>query len=212
MSFLTNKSVGLMLIIIGLINIIAGLARAVNGVLEAEGTYLTIAAICFGIANLISGVLILGYGFKVRGGPNDESDIVSGLIIIIGTATILNAIFLAAGSFFTNYDADAAIGSAIWAAIVTLIVQIVLGLILIWAGRKVGGKNKNVLSKLLWIILIVVFLILAIWQFVTLFKDGIDLGNLDGILALIGAICWAVVYIYCFIAMLSADVKESMGV
>lgn len=210
MSFLDNKTVGLVLIIIGLLNLVAGIARAVNGVLDTEGTYLIIAAICYGIASLISGILILGYGIKVRGGPNDESDIVSGLIIVIGTATILNAIFLAAGAFFTNYDSDAGLGTSVWAAIVTMIVQIIVGLILIWAGRKVGGKSKNVISKVLWVLLVVIFLILAVLQFIALF--GFDLGTLDGILALVAAICWAIVYIYLFIAMLSKDVKESMGI
>jgi len=207
MSFFDNsKNVGLALIIVGLINLVAGIGRMVVGV--TDESVITLAAICFGIASLIFGILILGYGFKVRNGPNDQSVVVSGLIRTIGIATILQALFIALGAYFAADDSG--IADAVIVAIGSMIVSIIIGLILIWAAGKVAGANKNVISKLLWVILIVIFLILAVLQFISIFAQ--DFGTLWGILGLVAAICMCIVYIYCFIAMLSEDVKKAMGI
>jgi len=200
MSFLTNKSVGLMLIIVGLVNLIAGIGTVVAGFTDDSVDILV--AICRGIASLIFGALMLLYGIKVRGGPNDESDIVSGLIRTLGVAIILKAIFIAIAD---GLDAGS-ITTGIW----TALAQIVIGLFLIWVSGKVGGKNKNALSKILWVILIIAFLVLAILEFVGIFNE--DFGSLWGIMMAISAICMCLIYIYCFIAMLSKDVKSSMGI
>lgn len=205
MSFFdNNKTVGLMLIIVGLINIIMGIAQAVDGVINEDTGKLIAAAVCFGIASLIFGILILGYGLKVRRGPNDQSDTVSGLVRVIGVATILQAIFIAIGSYLNNQD-------SIGGAIVGAIIQLILGIILIWVAGKISGKNKNVISKIVWVIAVVVFLILAITSFLRIF-DNLDFGNLKAILILISSICMFLVYIYCFVAMLSKDIKTTMGI
>jgi len=209
MSFFdNNKTVGLALVIAGLITLVMGIGNAVAGVMDGDGNNAKIAAVCFGIAALIFGILIFGYGFKVRGGPNDQSDIVSGLIRIVGVATILQALFNAIGAYFTTADSGS-IATAVWAAIVSMIVSIIIGLILIWAAGKVAGNSKNVISKLLWIILVVVFLVLAVLTLVHAFPIG---SGITGILVLVSAICMFFVYLYCFIAMLSKDVKSSMGI
>jgi len=157
---------------------------------------------------LIFGILILGYGFKVRGGPNDQAVVVSGLIRTIGIVTILQALFIALGAYFASDQSG--IADSVVIALTSMLISIIIGLILIWAAGKVAGANKNVISKFLWVLLIVIFLILAILSFFDIF--GQDFGTLWGILGLVAAICMCIVYIYCFIAMLSEDVKRSMGI
>lgn len=208
MSFLDNKKVGLALIFVGLINLLAGIGRVVSGIIDEDVDL--VVAICYGIASLIFGALIFGYGIKVRGGPNDESDIVSGLIRRIGIVTILQAVFIAVA---VALESDEGFGVALIGAIIGAIVTIIIGLIFIWAAGKVAGKSKNVISKFLWVILVVLFLIMAI---ITLFSAIVALLDVEiglwNILGLVSAICICIVYLYCFVAMLSQDVKSSMGI
>jgi len=210
MSFFDNsKNVGLALIIVGLITLIMGIATAVAGVVDADGGWLKASAVCYGIAALIFGIMILGYGLKIRKSSMDQVAVLSGLIKVIGVATILAALFNAVGAFLsTNNTGD--IGGAVIAGISSMIVSIVIGIILIWIASKVAGKSKNVISKLLWIILVVVFLILAILSLINIFNQHFS--DIQGILAAISAICMFIVYLYCFIATLSKDVKTSMGI
>jgi len=208
MSFFdNNKTIGLVLIIIGLIILVAGIGLAVAG--WNDDTVNTTSAACYGIAKIILGLLIFVWGFVVRGGPNDQAVVLSGTIRILGVATILQALFIALGTYFAD---TSSITAGAWAAIGGMIVNIIVGLFLIWVAGKVGGKSKNIISKGLWIVLIIVFLYLAISSFFALFSQSYDFGTLNGIVTVIAAICMFILYLYFLVAMFSKDVKSSMGI
>jgi len=208
MSFFdNNKTIGLVLIIIGLINLVAGIGIAVAG--WNDDTVNTNSAICYGIASIIFGLLIFIWGFVARGGPNDQAKVLSGTIRMVGIITILQSLFVALGVYFAD---ETSITSGAWAAIGGMIVSIIIGLFLIWVAGKVRGANQNVISKGLWVVLIIVFLILAILSFIKLFNGSYDFSNLNGIIAVIGAICVFILYLYFLVAMFSKDVKAAMGI
>jgi len=209
MSFFdNNKTIGLVLIIIGLINLVVGIGIAVAG--WNDDTVNTNSAICYGIASIIFGLLIFIWGFSVRGGPNDQAKVLSGTIRMVGIITILQALFIALGAYFASDNSS--ITNAVWTAIVSMIVSIIIGLFLIWVAGKVRGANQNIISKGLWIVLIIVFIIMAILSFMKLFDGSYDFGSLNGIIAVIGAICVFILYLYFVIAMFSKDVKAAMGI
>ncbi|MCL1811502.1 MAG: hypothetical protein FWG41_04735 [Methanomassiliicoccaceae archaeon] len=197
MSFFdNNKTVGLVLIIIGLIMFVGGLVSAVAWL--ADDTLNTGAQIAFGIGGIIGGLLWLFYGMKVRSGSNDKVAIVSGLVRTIGVITILIAIFVAAGNYLANDE------FGLGAALVSLIVSIIIGLIYLWISGKIAGKNKNVISKIVWVLLVIISLIMVVVHILGIFDADIW--------GIISHICWAVAYIYVFLASLSPEVKSSMGI
>ena len=192
-----NKNVGLALVIVGLINLIMAVASIIIAVLgDGNVGAAAVGAISF----VITGVFLFMYGQKVRAGSNDKVAILSGLIRVIAIITLLGAIFTA----ISSYMATSSIGVALGAAIVSIIV----GLILLWISSKVSGANKNVISNILWILLVLAFLILSVLAFVGFFSN-LFLGNF---VEAIAQICMLVVYIYAFLACISPEVKTSMGV
>jgi len=198
MSFFdNNKNVGLALIIVGLINLIYAVLKVVDAWNGDED--LTVAALR-AIGSLIFGVLILFYGINVRGGSNDKVTILAGLVRVVGIITILAALFYAAADWLELESFSAGMG--------TFIVQIIVGLILLWVSVKIGGKSKNIVSKVLWVILIVAFVILALSALLGSIVCLVDGAWIDAI----GLLCWLIVYIYALIATLSPDVKSSMGI
>ncbi|MDR3282239.1 MAG: hypothetical protein LBS92_01325 [Candidatus Methanoplasma sp.] len=184
-----NKNVGLALIIVGLIAIIAGILHPVLD--DDKG-----AGVAYGIAGIIGGIILLLFGLKVRSGSNDKVAIVSGLLRAIGIATILAAIFNAIGFYLLNDSIGGAIGS--------LIISIIIGLIYIWIAQKIAGANKNAISKIIWVLLVVFSIILAILSLLGAISSDI--------VAIISGIAWFIIYLYVFIASLSSEVKSSLGV
>ncbi|MDR3205821.1 MAG: hypothetical protein LBT41_01800 [Candidatus Methanoplasma sp.] len=190
MSFFdNNNNVGLALIIVGLIAIVAGILHPVLD--EEKG-----AAVAYGIAGIISGIIFLLYGLKVRSGSNDKVAIVSGLLRAVGIATILQAIFVAVGYYLLNDEISGAVG--------VLVVQIIIGLIFLWISGKVAGANKNIISKILWVLLVIFSLIAAIFSLLGAISSDVT--------AIISGIAWFIVYIYVFLASLSGEVKSAMGI
>ena len=198
--FEDNKKVGFALIIVGLINLIMGVVGIILAIFSDDGNVGAAAVAAIGF--VISGVFLFFYGQEVRNGPNNKVKIVSGLIRIIALITIVSAIFIAISNYMASDD------FGIGAALIFVIVQIIVGLILLWISSKVSGANKNVISNLLWIILVVVFLILTLLAILG-FVNGLIGGDFVGA---IREICMVVVYLYAFLACLSPEVKSSMGV
>jgi len=192
-----NKKVGLALIIIGIVGIVIALVRIVVAFDHTNTT----ANVIIAVGALIFGVLILLFGLNTRKGSNDKVAILSGLFRVLGIGTIISGICGAIGT---------AIIVGVGTGIVSGVLDILFGLILLWASFKVAGGNKNVIGKILWILLVIIFLILAILAIVGFF--AVFAGTLILVLEGINSICWFFVYVYALIATLSPEVKKSMGV
>ncbi|MDR1691168.1 MAG: hypothetical protein LBR42_04945 [Candidatus Methanoplasma sp.] len=192
-----NGKVGLALMIIGIIGLIVAVASIV--IAFTDDTVNTGATVANAIGGLIFGILIFLFGQNVRGGSNDKVGIVSGLVRVIGVATILSAIFVAISSWLAS--------NSIGTGIVTAIVNIIIGLILLWIAAKIAGQSKNVISNVIWVLLVIISLVLAILSLIGIF--AIFAGNIVGG---IQSLCWFFVYVYLFIAALSPEVKSAMGI
>jgi len=204
MSFFDNmKTVGLLLIIVGLINLIVAVgAIAIAGTHDFEEGRVRLGWVVVAISTVIFGVLILMFGMKTRSGPNDKVAFVSGLIRVLGLATILGAIFSAVGLYLIEDGIGTAIG--------TFILLIIIGLIYLWAAAKVAGKSKNVISKVLWVILLIISLLAVLGNLMD-FAYNIS-SDLWILMNAICSLCMCIVYIFVFVALLSPDVKNSMGI
>jgi len=216
-----NRRVGLALIVIGIIDIIATLALIV--VLyyyipaDLAVDFITSAAIST-VGTAIFGILIILFGKNVRKGPNDKVAILSGLFRVLGIAAILTGLCSAISNVMLT-------GSG--TAIVTSAIGIITGLIYLWVSFKIAGGNKNVIGQILWVILLIFSLISilgSIAGFLTILLEGLlilfgvsllsGIGILFGVSLLFGinSVCMLFVYAYVFTALLSPEVKKSMGV
>lgn len=192
-----NGKIGLALIIVGLVNVLAAI---IGIVLAAVNGGENLASVIVGaIGSLIFGVLIFLYGRNVRSGSNDRVAILSGFVRVLGIATILSALFVAISQFLSV--------GGIGAAISTVIVEIIVGLVLLWVSSKIAGSGQNAISKILWFLLVIIFLVLTIVNLISGITGIIALSIVPAILGF----CYFFVYGYAFIATLSPDVKSSMG-
>lgn len=202
MSFFDNpKNFGLAAVIIGIVSLITGIVNAVNAAIAdpmLEG------ALVASVGTILYGILILGIGLPIyRGEDTNTLSILGKFVRFVGVATIVVNIFIGAGQIV---DGDTAVGAT------TIVVGLILGLILIWiAGRIVDGK-VDTLDRIVWIILVVVFLILTIFSLVGIFTAFMgDAEILDKALRSILSLCEFILYIFLLIGVLSDDVKTKMG-
>jgi len=193
MSFFNdNRKVGLALIIVGLISVIFPIVDIC--------TNYSNSVLVISIGRIIFGLIILGFGFKVRMGSNDKVAILSGLVYAIASATILAAIFVAAGDYINS--------NSIGSAILTAIVQIIVALVLFWVAEKIGGANKNTISEIVWILLVIVLFIEAILTIISAISNISDIQLIPAL----SSICMIFVYVYALFASLSSEVRTSMGI
>lgn len=190
-----NKKVGLALIIIGIIGIVLALIR----IARAFDLVNTAAHVVIAVGALIFGILLLFYGMNVRKGSNDKVSILSGLFRVLGIGTIVTGICAITAAI---------IGGA--GGLLIGVLTIILGLIYLWVSFKIAGGNKNVIGKILWVLLVIITFIGAIIMLIGFL--AVFAGTIDAVLEGINSLCWFFVYVYVFIALLSPEIKKSMGV
>ena len=133
------------------------------------------------------------FGNKVRNGTiSAKIDVLGNYVRVVGVTTAIINLFALIGY--------SVVGET---AIATYVVWLILGIIIAWIGGKVNdGKTTN-FDKILWIILLIVFVVLFI---------GSLLGIGGDIVNIVKAICYAIVYLFMIIFMFDADVRKKMGI
>jgi hypothetical protein len=203
MSFFDNpKNFGLAAIVIGAISLIMGIVGIVNGALADP---IATGSVVASAGTLAFGALILGVGLPVyKGEESNKLNILGMFVRFVGLAIIVLGIFTGAGQI---------IDDSLSAGIVYIVVQVVLGLVLMWiAGRIVDG-SVDTLDKIIWIVLLVVFAILTIFFLYGIIApflvDGYVL--IDAVIAAIESLCYFILAAFLLVSVLSEDVKSAMG-
>ncbi|MBR2254956.1 MAG: hypothetical protein IJ856_03950 [Candidatus Methanomethylophilaceae archaeon] len=194
MSFFDDpKKAGLAFMILGILQIIGGIALIILGVIDDD--YKLATAAVLGIGQIIVGAIMFGYGQKVRGGAiSKKIDILAEFVKITGVVTIINGIF---GAIAVALG-DGGIGTAI----VSAIISIIIGLIIIFIGSRINDGKQDLGDKIIWIILLVLFVLALI---------GSVIGLLDFILGTIENICNIFIYIFMLCLLFDGEVKKEMG-
>ncbi|MGN0138698.1 MAG: hypothetical protein ACI381_08850, partial [Candidatus Methanomethylophilaceae archaeon] len=78
----------------------------------------------------------------------------------------------------------------------------ILGLIICYCGKKINDGKETTLDKILWIILLVIFVIEILANIVMLV--GFPIGTLMGI-------CGIIIYVFMTLLLLDGEVKKAMG-
>lgn len=200
MSFLDNtKTAGTALWIVGILMIISALLTIICGVVDDEMNDHVIGWVILGIGSLICALVYFGFGKSVKSGEvSDKFDIVTKFVYVVGYTTIIGGVFAALCGF--GFD-------DIGGYLVSGIISIVLGFVILWIHKKITDGNVTTFDRIMWILLLVIFVICFISSFF-----GIE-GSSGLALAvnIIVAICDIVIYLFMIAFMLDNSVKAKFG-
>ncbi len=191
MSFFDNtKILGWMMVILGILNILGAIVFIYEGVADTEGLGNNIGYAITGIGMLIAAVIYFMFGNSVRkGSKTGKLEIVSGFVRVIGVTSVIIGLFGAIGAVMND---DGVAG---------YVVRLILGLIVIFCASKMNDGKNTGFDKILWILLVLIFLIMVI---ASLLAIG------GGIIGILVGIVGVVMYLFMLIYMFDPEVKNAM--
>ncbi|WP_400238260.1 hypothetical protein [Methanomethylophilus alvi] len=199
MSFLDNtKTAGTALWIVGILMIISALLTIICGVVDDEMNDHVIGWVILGIGSLICALVYFAFGKSVKSGEvSDKFDIVTKFVYVVGYTTIIGGVFAALCGF--GFD-------DIGGYLVSGIISIVLGFVILWIHKKITDGNISTFDRIMWILLLVIFIICFISSFFGIGGSGLALA-----VNIIVAICDIVIYLFMIAFMLDNSVKAKFG-
>ena len=199
MSFLDNtKTAGTALSIVGILMIISALLTIICGVVDDEMNDHVIGWVILGIGSLICALVYFAFGKSVKSGEvSDKFDIVTKFVYVVGYTTIIGGVFAALCGF--GFD-------DIGGYLVSGIISIVLGFVILWIHKKITDGNISTFDRIMWILLLVIFVICFISSFFGIGGSGLALA-----VNIIVAICDIVIYLFMIAFMLDNSVKAKFG-
>lgn len=195
MSFFDNTKVaGWGLFIMGILMIIAAILKIYDGATAEGGLSDNVGLVIAGIGALIAAFIYFGFGNKVRKGEISEKiEVLGRFVITVGTAAIVIGLLGAIGGALA--DAVSA-----WDNVLTLI----LGIIILWVGKKINDGKTTTFDKIIWIILVVIFVIEFLLSLAGIFGDA-------GWINILTCILMAIIYLYMLAFCFDGDVRKKMG-
>ncbi len=199
MSFLDNtKTAGTALWIVGILMIISALLTIICGVVDDEMNDHVIGWVILGIGSLICALVYFAFGKSVKSGEvSDKFDIVTKFVYVVGYTTIIGGVFAALCGF--GFD-------DIGGYLVSGIISIVRGFVILWIHKKITDGNISTFDRIMWILLLVIFVICFISSFFGIGGSGLALA-----VNIIVAICDIVIYLFMIAFMLDNSVKAKFG-
>ncbi|MCH3978572.1 MAG: hypothetical protein LKJ94_02420 [Candidatus Methanomethylophilus sp.] len=217
MSFLDDtKTVGTAIWAIGILEIIAAIIVFVGAFVDDDMNDDVVGWAILGIGELICAIIYFAFGQQIRGGKQihnkiiDKLEVTSGedtsskfgvltqLVHVVGYTTVVLGIFYIIAAF--GFD-------DIKGNVVTGVIDLILGIVILWVYSKITDSKITTFDKVMWVVLIVVFIICIIAALLSMFGgDGLGL-----IISLIVGILNFIVYICMLVWMFDSDVKAKFG-
>lgn len=184
MSFFDEpKNAGLAFIIVAILSIIVAILNIYDGATGEDG--FSLGVVLIGVGALITAIIYFKFGSNVRGGAiSGKLNILATFVKVVGLITIIAGIF----------GLVASIGGGIF--------DIILGLIILWCGKKIDDGKETVMDKIIWIILLIVFILSILGNLVTII--AFPIGTITGI-------CGVIIYVFMLLMLLDPEVKKAMG-
>ena len=199
-----NKTLGTALIVIGAIQFILGIVALVGAVSGGIDGPTAVAA----IGPIIVAILYFAFGWKIRNSQiTNKLDILAQYVKLAGLGVIINAVF----SIWNTYD-DA--GGKIGTTLVSLAIALIIGLIIIGISTRINDGKKDNLDRVIWIILLILFALGAIFNFIGLIGQIIAVigsFSLTYLANLVITIANLIICIFMVCLLFNKDVKEGMN-
>ncbi len=183
--FKDSKIMGLAVIIIALVFLVTAVVSIVTTLTgDAEGDT-KLAGILTGIGSVIVALIYFAFGSKVRKGEISGSmNLLAKFVQVIAVVTIVQAVF--------------SIPS--WADVV---LNLIIGVIIYWCYMKIADGQKTISDKVIWILLLVLFILALIGSVISIFVFTIP--------AILAGICGILIYGFMVALLLDSEVKNGMG-
>ena len=189
--FDNTKIVGWALFLAGILLLIGAIVEIANAATADNGIGENLAFVVSGIGTLLGALVFFGFGNGVRKDSPKKIEVVGKFITTIALMTIITGFFDAIAGIW-------GVGISTWSGVLSIII----GIIIFWIGSKVNDGKNTAFDKLLWIILVIVFLVMLIVKLM-----GIGDGGWGNTLS---CILMAIVYLFMLVFMFDKDVKKNM--
>lgn len=188
MSFFDNpKNAGLALMVLAVIELVAAAVAIYDAVQPKLDTNILLVA----IAALICAVLYFLFARRVREGMS-KIDILANFVIVNGLCMAIPAVV----SLVISLEVG--------------IVGIILGVIVVLIGKRINDNTTDTLDKIIWIVLVLIFIISVLGSFVALF--GVFNGTmLEILLNVVTAVSSFMVAVFMLLLLLDSEVRKQMG-
>lgn len=201
MSFVDNqKLVGTAFTVIGILFIIAALVQFAGAITMEGGLGEHVGFAIAAVGAILAAIVYFKYGNSVRTGAlSGKLNILGNYVLVVGVTTIIVGFFSAIGGLMSELP--------FW----DNVIMIILGLIVVWAGKKILDGKETTIDKILWILLTIIFLVLFIVNFVGIFGSFGAGDILNIVVELLTAVCYSIVYLFMLCYMFDGEVKKGMG-
>lgn len=190
--FSEPKHAGTAYVIVAILQILGALISIILAAMDAE--IALVPVVISGIGAIIAGVIMFGYGNKVRTGViSDKVEILAQFVRIVGIVMIITAVF----ECIANVVAGVSLGAQLYTTIIT----IVLGLIVLFCAGKINDGKKTGGDKVIWILLLLIFILEILFAILLIIT----------IVGIILGICNLVLYGCMFALLIDNDVKNAMN-
>lgn len=204
MAFFDNQDhAGLALLILAIVSIVMAIVTMIWEVVD--GSDIQVANIIVAVGTFIGGFLYLAFAQRVRGQTgsnvisdklgvsggalNDKFDIICEFVKVFAMVRIVGGVFEIIGGLFNN------------ALIANGVIDIIIGVIALFLYKKITDGKDSVVDKIVWIILLILFLLTIIGGVIALF----------GIITIPIGICMMIIGVFMFMGLLDSDVKAKFG-
>ena len=203
MSFLDdNKTAGIAFIILGVLQLIAALATLVGAVTAKDGVVISAVVACLG--PIIMAVLYFRFGVSIKNGSiSKKIDILAYFVRLAGLSQIILSVF----SFWHNWELEGGI-----AAVGGLIISIIIGLIILFIAGRINDGKQDTGDKIIWIILVVLFVIAVIGNLISLVGVfALDVSLFDKAISFITVVVNLIINLFMLVLLFNSDVKREMN-
>ena len=204
--FDNTKIVGGAFFVVGILQIVAAILVIIAGfgdpaTIDGEPVeHWKEICIVSGIGSLICACLYFFFAVKVYNGTiSQKINILASYVRIVGVITIIAGIFDAIAVFVA--------GGGLGGALVTAIITIIIGLIIMFIAGKIVDGKQTVGDKIIWIILLVVFVLKLIVEALGIFGSFNPL-SISGI---VSGIAGVIIALFMIAFLFDPEVKSEMN-
>ncbi len=183
--FKDNKMMGLAVIIIALVFAVTAVVSIVTTLTgDAEGDE-KLAGILAGVGSIIVALIYFAFGSKVRKGDiTGNMNLLAKFVQVVAIVTIVQAIF----------------SIPVW---IDVVIGIIIGAVIYWCYTKIADGQTTTADKIIWIVLLVLFILALIMSVISIFTFTIA--------AILTGVCGIILYGFMVTLLFDSEVKSNMG-
>lgn len=158
------------------------------------------------LGGIVFGVMTLMFGLKVDKSYKTKAALLSGFILVIGTAVATRELCLMTSEMSAG-------GLSITANVVLPFIGVIMGFALSGSSGHVTGKKESKYIKLIWSLVIIAFVTISIIMIYRIVDILPLYGTTPAFFAvLLGYICYLLIFLYGVYAMFSYEIKYNMKI